>query len=111
MAALTATSITQAGVLAAPAAVASSETIAEAQFGAAGVVLRVINGNASSDTVTITDPNTTVMGSAATNPTVAVANGTTKSIFIPRSAINPATGVATVAHSVTATVTYELYKA
>lgn len=111
MAALTATSITQAGVLAAPAAVAASDTISEAQFGASGVILRVINGNASSDTVTITDPNLTAMGSAATNPTVTVANATTKSIFIPRSAINQTTQVATVAHSVTATVTFELYKA
>jgi len=111
MAALTSTSITQAGVLASASAVSASDTIAESQFGATGVVLRVINGNAAADTVTITDPTLTAMGSAATNPTIAVANGTTKSIFVPRSAINATTGVATVAHSTTATVTYELYRA
>lgn len=110
MAALTSTSITIAGALAAPAAVAATDTIADAQFGSSGVVLRVINGGASPDTVTITDPTLTALGSAATNPTVTVTNATTKSIFIPRSAIAPGTGVATVAHSFTTTVTYELYR-
>lgn len=110
MAALTSTSLTLAGVTASGAAVASTDTIAAAQFGPNGVILRVINGGGSSDTVTITDPTTTSLGSAATNPTVAVANGVTKSILIPRSAINPSTGLATVAHSFTTSVTYELYR-
>jgi len=109
MAALTSTAITLAGALAAPAAVSASDTIASAQFGSTGVILRVINGGGSPDTVTITDPNITTMGSAATNPTVSVTNGTTKTIFIPTSAIN-SSGVATVAHSFTTSVTYELYK-
>lgn len=110
MAALTSTALTLAGVAASAAAVASSDTIAEAQFGANGVILRVINGGGSPDTVTITDPNTTALGSAATNPTVSVTNGTTKVILIPRSAINPSTLLATVAHSFTTSVTYELYR-
>lgn len=110
MAALTSSSIVLAGVLAAPAAVAASDTIAEAQLGATGVYLRVINGGASPDTVTITDPTLTTAGSAATNPTVTVTNATTKTIFIPRSMLN-SSGVITVAHSFTTTVTYELYKA
>jgi Ca2+-binding RTX toxin-like protein len=110
MAALTATTTTLAGVAPSPASVAASDTIAEAQFGSAGVILRVINGGASSDTVTITDPTTTALGSAATNPTVAVANGAAKMILIPRTAINPSTGVATVAHSYTTSVTCEVWK-
>jgi hypothetical protein len=110
MAALTATAITLAGVAPSPVAVAASDTIAEAQFGSNGIVVRVINGGASSDTVTITDPNLTAMGSAATNPTVAVANGTSKMIAIGRNAINPSTGVATIAHSYTTTVTIEAWK-
>lgn len=110
MAALTSSSVTIAGLLAAPLAVAASDTIAEAQFGANGVYLRVINGGGSPDVVTITDPNTTVIGSAATNPTVSVTNATTKTIYIPRAAINPATGLATVAHSFTTSVTYELQR-
>jgi len=111
MAALTSTSIVTAGVLAASAAVSASDTIAEAQFGSTGVVLRVINGGASPDNVSISDPGLTALGNAGTVVPVAVANGTTKTILIPRSAINSSTGVATVAHSFTTTVTYELYKA
>lgn len=110
MAALTSSSLSLAGTLAAAAAVASSDTIADAQFGPNGVLLRVINGGASPDVVTITDPTLTGMASAATNPTVSVTNATTKSILIPRSAINPSTGNATVAHSFTTSVTYELYR-
>jgi hypothetical protein len=38
-----------------------------------------------------------------------VANGTSKVIFIKPSQVNPATGLVTVAHSFTTTVTYKLY--
>lgn len=110
MAALTSSSITLAGVLVSAGSVAASDTIAESQFGANGVILRVINGGASPDTVTVDDPNLTSMGSAATDPTVSVANATAKMILIPRSAIAAATGVATVSHSYTTSVTYELYR-
>ena len=110
MAALTSTSSALAGTAPAPVAVSASDTIALTQFGATGVDVRVINGGGSSDTVTITDPNLTVMGSAATNPTVAVANGTTKVIFIPLSAVNQATGLATVAHSFITSVTIEVWR-
>jgi len=110
VAALTSSSVTLAGLLAAPAAVSASDTIADGQFGANGVLLRVINGGGSPDVVTITDPNTTSIGSVATNPTVTVTNATTKTILIPRSAVNQATGVATVAHSFTTSVTYELQR-
>ena len=108
MAALTSVSVTLAGVVPAPVAVAASDTIAATQFGSLGVAMRVINGGGSPDTVTITDPNLTQMGSAATNPTVSVTNGTTKEIFIPLSAVNAGTGLATVAHSFTTSVTCEV---
>lgn len=110
MAALTSTALVRTGVTASGAAVAASDTIAEAQFGTTGAILRVINGGASSDTVTIADPGTTPLGNSASAGTVAVANGTTKMILIPRAAIDPATGYATVTHSYTTTVTYELYR-
>lgn len=110
MAALTSTALTFAGVAASPAAVSASDTIADGQFGATGVILRVINGGGSPDTVTIADPNTTALGSAATNPTVSVTNGTTKLILIPKTAVNPSTGNCTVTHSFTTSVTYELYR-
>ena len=110
MAALTSSSVTIAGLLSAPVAVAASDTIAEAQCGSNGVLLRVINGGASPDVVTITDPNTTVVGSTATNPTVTVTNATTKTIHLPRALLN-SSGVITVAHSFTTTVTCEVIKA
>ena len=110
MAALTSVAAPLAGGLAAPVAVSASDTIASSQFGSLGVYLRVINAGASPDTVTITDPNTTIVGSAATNPTVTVTNATTKMIFIPVSMLNAATGLATVAHSFLTTVTCEVWK-
>jgi hypothetical protein len=110
MAALTSTSSALAGTAPAPVAVAASDTIAAAQFGPTGVDLRVINAGGSPDTVTIVDPTLTVMGSAATNPTATVTNATTKVIFIPLSAINQATQVATVNHSFTTSVTCEAWK-
>lgn len=111
MAALTSSAITLAGVAVSTTAVSASDTIASTQFGSLGVYLRVNNGGASPDTVTIVDPTLTGMGSAATNPTVSVTNATQKIIFIPTSAINASTGLATVQHSFTTSVTCELYKA
>jgi Ca2+-binding RTX toxin-like protein len=110
MSALTATPIVQSGVAASPAAVAATDTIAESQFGSTGVILRVINGGASSDNVTVADPGTTPMGNGASAAPVAVANGATTTILVPRAAIDPATGYATVTHSYTTSVTYELYR-
>lgn len=110
MAALTATAAVIAGTSPSAVAVSASDTIDQGQFGATGVHLRVINGGASPDTVTIVDPNTTVVGSAASNPTVSVTNGTTKVIAIGRGFINPSTGVATVQHSFITSVTCEVWK-
>jgi len=98
-----------AGVAPSAVAVAASDTIAEAQLGSSGAIIRVINGGGSPDTVTLTDPNTTVVGSTATNPTVSVTNGTTKTILLPRALLN-SSGVITVAHSFTTSVTCEVYK-
>jgi Ca2+-binding RTX toxin-like protein len=108
LAALTAVSPSIAGVSPAPASVSASDTIDQSQFGSTGVDVRVINGGASPDTVTIVDPNTTVAGSAATSPTVSVTNGTTKVIRVSRNFINSGTGVATLQHSFTTSVTCEV---
>lgn len=111
MAALTPTSAALAGTAPAPVAVSASDTIAASLFGNGGVDVRVINGGASPDTVTIVDPNLTAMGSTATNPTVTVTNGTTKVIRIPKAAINASTQVATIQHSFTTSVTCEVWTA
>ncbi len=108
MALLTATQPTAVGVSYAAAAVAASDTIAVSSLGQRGAYLVVINGGASSDTVTISDSSLTQAGNAATPGTVAVANGTSKAIFISPAAVNPSTGVVTVTHSYTTSVTYVL---
>jgi anaerobic selenocysteine-containing dehydrogenase len=111
MAALTALSVTLAGATPAPVAVSASDTIAEAQMGANGCKVRVINAGGSPDVVTIVDPSITAgMGSVATSPTVSVPATTgIRMIDVPRSALN-SSGVATLQHSFTTTVTIEVYK-
>jgi hypothetical protein len=110
MAALTSQSPVLAGVTPSAVAVAASDTIAEAQLGPVGALVRVINAGGSPDTVTITDPNTTVVGSVATNPTVSVPATTgIRMILLPRALLN-SSGVITVAHSFTTSVTIEVYR-
>ena len=111
MAALTAITPVVGGVASTGAAVSASDTIDQSVLGARGAYLEIVNGNASSDTVTISDYGTTPAGNALTSNqyTVTVANGASKIIWIKSSQVNPSTGQVTVAHSVTATVTYKLY--
>lgn len=111
MAALTAITPTNAGALSAGAAVAASDTISTAVMGRTGAYLEIINGNASPDSMTISDAGSTPSGNALTGGTYAgsVTNATSKIFFIRREQAAPATGLVTVTHSVTATVTYKLY--
>lgn len=111
MAALSAITPTNAGATSAGAAVAASDTIARAVMGPKGAYLEIINGNASPDSVTISDPGLTPAGNPLSGGTIAasVTNGTSKVFFIKPDQVNPATGLVTVTHSVTATVTYKLY--
>lgn len=111
MAALTATTPTNAGATVAGAAVASSDTIARSVMGAKGAYLEIINGNAASDSVTISDAGSTPAGNALASGTISatVTNGTNKVFFIKHEQVDPATNLVTITHSVTATVTYKLY--
>lgn len=111
MAALSAITPVVAGVASTGAAVAASDTIDASVLGQRGAYLEIINGNASSDTVTVTDYGSTPAGNSLTSNTytVTVANATSKVIHIKPSQVNPATGLVTVTHSVTSTVTYKLY--
>lgn len=111
MAALTAFTPVVTGVANAGAAVAASDTIDQATLGARGVFLEIINGNAASDTVTIKDFSDTTAGNSLTSDqyTVTVTNGTSKIIHIKPSQVDPSTGLVTITHSVTATVTYKMY--
>lgn len=101
--------LSAAGNLSAPAAVAASDTISAADIGSRGALLRVICG-ATPTNVTVADPGATASGNAGTPVPVAVVANAAKNIYIPPSAVNPSTQVATVAYSATAAVTCELYR-
>lgn len=105
MALLTATRPTAAGVAWSPAAVSASDTISASDLGSLGAYLVIINGGASPDNVTVSDSGLTAAGNAATTTANAVANGTTEVMYISPRAVNLSTGVVTVTHSFTTTVT------
>ena len=111
MAALTAITPTVTGVSSAGTAVSASDTIDQASLGSQGCYIEVINAGGSSDTVTISDYGTTAAGNSLTSNsyTVAVANGASKVIWIQPSQVNPATGLVTLAHSFTTSVTCKVY--
>lgn len=109
MGALVATTPVRTGVVTSGAAVAASDTIASTVLGRRGAFLEVINGNAAADTVVISDASTTATGAAAAANSKSVANGTSQIFSIVPGQVDPTTGLVTVTHSVTATVTYKLY--
>lgn len=109
MAALTATVPTRAGVATSGSAVAASDTIAVSQMGSHGCLLEIINGNGSSDSMTISDSDTTSAGTSPGTYAASVTNGTSKIFLIRRSQADLSTGNVTVTHSVTSSVTYKLY--
>lgn len=92
------------GTLMVPAAVSASDTITADP---SGLILEVINGGASPDTVTVVDPGLTPAGSSATNPSQSVAAGTRREFLLGPWFAN-SSGVITVTHSFTTTVTYNL---
>lgn len=111
MAALTAVVPVNAGTLAAPGSVAATDTINRSTMGPRGVLLEIINGNASPDVMTISDAGTTQAGNALASGTYAatVTNATSKVFPIAPSQCDPSTGNVTITHSVTSTVTYKLF--
>lgn len=109
MAALVATTPTRAGTAVTGAAVASSDTVAVSVLGSLGAILEILNGNASPDNMTISDASTTPTGAAAAANAPSVTNATNKVFLITPRMADPTTGLVTITHSVTATVTYKLY--
>lgn len=105
MALLTATRPTAAGVAWTPAAVSASDTISSSDLGSLGAYLVIVNGGGSPDNVTVSDSGLTPAGNAATTAANAVTNGTTEVMYISPRAVNPSTGVVTVTHSFTTSVT------
>lgn len=101
-----------AGSLTTPAALtpAASDTISQDSFGSLGVLLLVITTGTTTD-LTVSDPTVTDMGYAGTVPTLTGTATGHRAIFIPRTAINPATGLATINFSGARTgVTYYAIK-
>lgn len=111
MGALSATTPTNAGATSAGAAVAASDTISVSVMGPRGCYLEITNGNASSDSMTISDDGSTPSGNALASGTysASVTNGTAKIFHIHRDQANDSTGNVTITHSVTSSVTYKLF--
>lgn len=108
MALLTTTRPTAAGVAWTPAAVSASDTISSTDLGTLGCYLVIVNGGGSPDTVTVVDASLTPAGNPATNQTNSVTNATTEVMYISPRTASLATGLTTVTHSFTTSVTYIL---
>ncbi len=89
----------------------ASDTIADASFGPNGCLLRVITTGTATN-VSILDPGVTPgLGNPGTVPALAAPSTGSRMLPIPRGAVNPVTGLATVTFSGALTgVTYELYR-
>jgi len=107
MALLTTQTIVTAGLQPSYSAVSASDTINPDE----NLFLHVKNGGGSPDTVTVVDAGVTPGGSAAVSPTVSVP-ATTGDRMIPinKNFVNPTTGLITVTHSFTTTVTCALVR-
>jgi hypothetical protein len=100
------------GALTTPTAItpAASDTIARAQFGATGVMGRVIT-TGTATTLTVSDPTTTDLGNVGTLAAQTAPATGSRMFFIPLAAISPSSDTATLNWSGALTgVTYELYR-
>lgn len=109
MAALSPTTPTPTGAATPGAAVASSDTVALSAMGSLGAYLEILNGNAATDNMTISDASKTSTGAAAAANAPSVPNGQNRIFKLSRDMADSVTGLVTITHSVTATVTYKLY--
>lgn len=108
MALLSAQQVSPQGTNPSYAAVSASDTILP--DGADSLWLHVKNANASADTVTVVVPGS-YLGVALADITVSVpGSGGERLIAIPAAAVDPATGLITVTHSITASVTQALFR-
>ena len=102
-----------AGSLTTPTALtpAATDTISQDSFGPGGLIMFVVTTGTQTD-VTVLDPTVTQISYAGTVPTLTGTATGHRAVFLPRAAINPATGVATVTFSGARTgVTYYLLRA
>jgi len=90
------------------AAVSASDTVAADP---AGLILHVKNAGGTSDTVTLTDPGSTPAGSAATNPTFTVPITTGDRMYKLSPSLQNSSGIITISHSFTTSVTCAVFRA
>lgn len=102
--------VTQAGITPAQLTPQTTDTINEAQFGPFGLMARIVTTGTATN-VTVSDPTLTGLNNVGTPAVLAAPATGVRALFIPRAAINPATGVATLNFSSVTGVTYELYRA
>lgn len=102
-----------AGTLTTPSALtpAATDTFSQDSFGPNGLLILVITTGTTTDN-TVLDPGVTPgMGYAGTVPTLTGTATGHRAVFIPRGAINPSTGVASLTFSGARTgVTYYAFK-
>lgn len=90
---------------------AATDTISQDSFGPNGLILFVVTTGTLTN-VTVLDPTVTDLSYAGTVPSLAGTATGHRTVFIPRAAINPATGLASVTFSGALTgVTYYLFRA
>ncbi len=88
---------------------ASSDTFQDSSVGPNGMLLRVITTGTSCN-VTINDPGKTPSANAGSPSALACPATGSRMLPIPRSAIDPVTGLVTVNFSALTGVTYEAYR-
>ncbi len=109
MGALALTVPSRAGTLSGGLAVAATDTISRDKLGSRGVLLEIINGNAGADAMTISDASATASEAAAAALAPSVAAGASRIFKLHPSMADPITGLISITHGVTATVTYKMY--
>lgn len=96
------------GTVIAGAAVGTSDTVTRALLGNKGVNLEIINGNAATNTVTISDASTTAEGAPAAAISATIAPSTSQVFKVLPQQLTQASGLVTITNSVTTTVTYKM---
>lgn len=110
MGALAALAQARLGTASPGAAVAATDTIAAALLGSKGVLLEILNGNAATDNMTISDAGTTPAGTPGATYAAALLTATNRTFLIRPSQADGVTGLVTITHSVIGTVTYKLHQ-
>lgn len=106
MAALALTTPTRAGATVTPTGVGATDTVARALLPA---MLRIDNGNAATDNMTISDASSTATGGAAAALAPSIPTTGKRAFKLHPEMCDPTTGVITITHSVQTSVNYELY--